>query len=259
MNVNCLLVSRDGGVQQVVVDVFAGIDLRLREDALSAMEIVGKSHFDGFVVDCDGVERGPEVIAAIRSSRGNRESVIFTIVNGNTSVATATELGSNFVLGRPIEPSRLQAYLRSAVRKMESEHRRYFRYQLSLEAVLITRDEKVIPAQILNVSDGGIALRLLDRAHLHGAVTIRFVMPGVQAKVLLAKVAVCWATGPMPSSHPRYASSCSLTRTPTCLPPRHLPPFAVSFLEVAQRLSRNSPDATLIAVPQEIRLGRAGG
>jgi c-di-GMP-binding flagellar brake protein YcgR len=55
---------------------------------------------------------------------------------------------------------------------MESEHRRYFRYQLSLEAVLITRDEKVIPAQILNISDGGIALRLLDRAHLHGAVTI---------------------------------------------------------------------------------------
>jgi len=59
-----------------------------------------------------------------------------------------------------------------SLHKMESEHRRYFRYQLSLEAVLITRDEKVIPAQILNISDGGIALRLLDRAHLHGAVTI---------------------------------------------------------------------------------------
>jgi DNA-binding response OmpR family regulator len=197
MNVNCLLVSRDSEVQQVIADVFTGIDLRLREDALSALEIIGKSHFDGFVVDCDGVEKGPEVIAAIRSSRGNRKSVIFTIVNGKTSFATATELGSNFVLGSPIEPSRLQAYLRSAVHKMESEHRRYFRYQLSLEAVLITRDEKVIPAQILNVSDGGIALRLLDRAHLHGAVTIRFVIPGVQARVLVAKVAVCWATGPI--------------------------------------------------------------
>jgi DNA-binding response OmpR family regulator len=197
MNVNCLLVSRDAEVQQVIADVFAGIDLRLREDALSALEIIGKSHFDGFVVDCDGVERGAEIIAAIRSSRGNRKSVIFAIVNGNTSLATATELGSNFVLGRPIEPSRLQAYLRSAVHRMESEHRRYFRYQLSVEAVLITRDEKVIPAQILNVSDGGLALRLLDRAHLHGAATIRFVIPGVQATVLLAKASICWATGPI--------------------------------------------------------------
>ena len=60
MNVNCLLVSRDSEVQQIIADVFAGIDLRLREDALSALEIIGKSHFDGFVVDCDGVEKGPK-------------------------------------------------------------------------------------------------------------------------------------------------------------------------------------------------------
>ena len=93
MNVNCLLVSRDAGVQQIIADLFAGIDLRLREDALSALEIIGKSHFDGFVVDCDGVECGSEVIAAIRTSRGNRKSVIFAIVNGKTSFATATELG----------------------------------------------------------------------------------------------------------------------------------------------------------------------
>jgi DNA-binding response OmpR family regulator len=197
MNVNCLLVSRDAKVQQVVADVLAGIDLRLREDALSALEIIGRSHFDGFVIDCDGVERGCEVVTSIRGSRGNRQSVVFTIVNGRTSFATATDLGSNFVLGKPIETRRLQAYLQSAVHKMESEHRRYFRYQLTLEAVLITRDEKVIPAQILNVSDGGLALRLLDRAHLHGAVTIRFVIPGAKTRVIVAKVAPCKATEPI--------------------------------------------------------------
>lgn len=48
-------------------------------------------------------------------------------------------------------------YLQSSIRKMESEHRRYFRYQLTLEAVLISRDEKAIPAQILNVSDGRLS------------------------------------------------------------------------------------------------------
>lgn len=197
MNVNCLLVSQDAEVQQVVGDVFAGIDLRLREDALCALEIIGRSHFDGFVIDCDGIESGREVVAAIRASRGNRQSVVFTIVNGKTSLATATDLGSNFVLGKPIEASRLQAYLQSAVHRMESEHRRYFRYQLTLEAVLITRDEKVIPAQILNVSDGGLALRLLDRAHLHGAVTIRFVLPGAKTTVIIAKVTPCWVTEPI--------------------------------------------------------------
>ena len=53
MRVNCLLVSRDPQVQNIVASVFAGIDLRLREDANSAFEIIAKSHFDGFVIDCD--------------------------------------------------------------------------------------------------------------------------------------------------------------------------------------------------------------
>lgn len=197
MRVNCLLVTRDPQVENTVSDVFAEVDLRLREDALSALEVIGRNHFDGFVIDADGVERGPEVIAGIRSSRGNRNSVIFTIVHGTTSITAATELGSNFVLGKPLEASRLRAYLRSSIHKMESEHRRYFRYQLSLEAELIRRDGKTVPAQILNVSDGGLCLRLLDRAHLHGAVTVRFSIPGKEPVPITVMAAVSWSTEPI--------------------------------------------------------------
>lgn len=197
MRLNCLLVSRDPQVQHAIAGVFAGIDLHLREDALSALEIIGRGHFDGFVIDCDGVEGGSEVIAGIRGSRGNHQSVIFTIVNGATSYATATELGANFVLGKPVDASRLRAYLQSSLHKMESEHRRYFRYQLSLEAEVIRRDGKVVPAQILNVSDGGLALRLLDRARLHGAVTIRFHIPGANKGPVTAILAVSWCTEPI--------------------------------------------------------------
>src|SRR5579872_5424898 len=120
MNVTCLLITHNPEVKQAVANVFAGIDLRLREDAVSALEMIGRSHFDGFVVDCDGLEHGAEVIAGIRRSRGNRQSVIFTVVNGRTSFGTANELGSNFVLGQPIEESRLRAYLQSSIHKMES-------------------------------------------------------------------------------------------------------------------------------------------
>lgn len=184
-------------MEQVVADLFAGIDLRLREDAPSALDIIARAHFDGFVVDCDGVERGTELIAGIRGSRANRQSMIFTIVNGRTSVAAATELGSNFVLGKPIEANRLLGYLQSSLHKMESEHRRYFRYQLTLDAELIGRDGKIVPAQIFNVSDGGLALRLLDHADLGGALTIRFAIPGAKARAVVARVVVCWATAPI--------------------------------------------------------------
>lgn len=197
MRINCLLVSRDPQVKQAVADVFAGVDVRLRENAVSALEIIGQSHFDGFVVDCDGIQQGAEVIAGIRGSRGNRNSVIFTLVSGKTTISKASELGSNFVLGKPIERVRLETYLRSAIHKMESEHRRYFRYQLTLEAEVVRLDGKAIPAQILNVSDGGLCLRLLDRAHLHGAVTVRFTIPGRNPASISATAALSWSTEPI--------------------------------------------------------------
>ena len=197
MHVNSLLVTHDPRVQHTVAEVFTGIDLRLREDTTSALELISRSHFDGFIIDCDGLEEGRSIVTGIRQSRANGQSVIFSIVNGTTSVEAATELGSNFVLGKPLDAIRLEAYLRSSIQKMEAEHRRYFRYQLTLDAEIILRDATTVAAQILNVSDGGFAMRLLDRAHLHGAVTIWFISPGPKRTVITGSAAPCWSTEPI--------------------------------------------------------------
>lgn len=193
MVVNSLLVSRDPHVHSVVADVFAGIDLRLREDPVASFEAIKMSHFDGFVIDCDGVERGTEILASVRESRANRKSVIFAIVSGKTSVSEATGFGANFVLGKPVEVARLATYLRSSIHNMEAEHRRYFRYQLTLDAEVIRRDGKAIPAQIFNVSDGGLALRLLDPGRIEGRVTVRFVVPSAKGTRVISTIAgACW-------------------------------------------------------------------
>lgn len=197
MRLNSLLVSRDPDVQQAVADVFDGIEVRQREDGISALDVIGRSHFDGFVIDCDGIERGTEIIAAARNSRSNRKSVIFTITEGKTPVAAAMDLGSNFVLEKPLDVCRLSTYFQSSLRQMEAEHRRYFRYELALDAEVIRRDGTTISAQILNVSDGGLALRLLDRAHLHGSVTLRFSLPDAKRTFITAIALICWSRGPV--------------------------------------------------------------
>ena len=184
-------------MRQAMAPAFAGIDLHVHEDPISALELISRSHFDGFIVDCDGMKHGTEIIAGVRSSRANPRSVIFTIVNGKTTVATAMELGSNFVLGKPLDVYRLSAYFKSSLHKMETEHRRYFRYQLTLDAEVVRRDGKVIPAQILNVSDGGLALRLLERARLHDSVTLRFALPSAQQRLITAVAVLCWSREPI--------------------------------------------------------------
>jgi len=70
-------------MQHAVAQVFVGIDLEVKEDAISALELLSRSHFDAFIVECDTLEHATEIIPAIRSTRANRRSVIFTIVNGN--------------------------------------------------------------------------------------------------------------------------------------------------------------------------------
>ena len=184
-------------MQHAVAQVFVGIDLEVKEDAISAFELLSRSHFDAFIVDCDALEHATEIIPAIRSSRANRRSVIFAIVNGKTSIATAMEIGSNFVVGKPLDIKHLSTYFQSSLHKMQAEHRRYFRHPVALDAEVLLRDGKVIPAQLLNASEGGLALRLLDREQLAGSVTIRFTLPNAQRTVVTAVAVLCWSREPI--------------------------------------------------------------
>ena len=177
--------------------MFVGIDLQVKEDTISAFELLSRSHFDAFIIDCDGMEHGTEIVSGVRGSRANRRSVIFTIVNGKTSVATAMELGSNFVLGKPLDTKHMNTYFQSSLQKMEAEHRRYLRHPVTLHAEVFRRDGKVIPAQVLNVSEGGLALRLLDRGQLENSVTIRFPLPNAQQTLITAVAVLCWSQEPI--------------------------------------------------------------
>ena len=187
------MVSHDSDVLKTVAEVFAGIDLLFSKDSSNAFQAISQNYFDAFFIDCDGMAGSPDVMSAIRGSRGNRQSTIFCLLNGTTTISEATEHGANFVLGKPVDATRLAAYLQASFCKMEAEHRRYFRYQLSLDAEVRIRDNRPILAQILNVSEGGLAMRLLDQAHLYGPVTIEFSIPGARGRKITVKAFPSWS------------------------------------------------------------------
>jgi hypothetical protein len=108
------------------------------------------------------------------------------------SVATAMELGSKL---RFTKTARLRApvhVLQSSLEQMQAEHRRYFRFELTLDANVVLHDGSIIPAQILNISNGGVALRLLNQAHLRGPVIIQFTLPNARKTVITAVAVPCW-------------------------------------------------------------------
>jgi CheY-like chemotaxis protein len=193
MGLTCLLLTNDAALLDVARTTFNAlrVGLEVRAEAESAIELAGRRHIDGFVIDCDDIHGAGNALAAIRKGRSNKLSVVFAVLNGKTSVSAAVEAGANFVVGKPVPDTLLRSQLEIALPRMERDHRRYFRHKVDLPITLSGTAESVV-GKIMNVSEGGLALTQFGPVAIEGTVTIQFELPGTTARVFRAKAEVVW-------------------------------------------------------------------
>jgi CheY-like chemotaxis protein len=193
MDLTCLLLTSDAVLLNTVRTAFSAVavGLEVRADAASAIELAGRRHIDGFLIDCDDVRGGTSALASIRTSRSNKLSIVFAILNGKTSVSSAIEAGANFVVGKPVLDTLLRSHLDTALPRMEREHRRYYRHKVNVSIKISCSTETAV-GKIVNVSEGGMALTHFGPAALEGIVTIEFDLPGTTAHVFRAKAELVW-------------------------------------------------------------------
>ena|SRR5712692_10889365 len=194
MGLGCLLLTRDATLLKVVRTSFsaASVELELRTDAASAIELAARRHLDSFVIDCDDVSGATDVLAKIRDSRSNKLSVVFAVVNATTTVSTAVEAGANFVLGKPVQDKLLRSFLDIVLPRLEREHRRYFRHKVDLPIQLLSYTGETFAGKIMNVSEGGLALSYFGPAAVEGVVTVQFGLPSANPQTFQAKAEVVW-------------------------------------------------------------------
>jgi DNA-binding response OmpR family regulator len=195
---DCLLLTADATLLSAVqasLSVYE-VNLEVRKDVSSALELANRRHFDGFVVDCDGVPGGLEVITGIRQSSANRkQAIILAIVNGATGISTAFDSGAQFVIGKPIDKGRLRPFLETAIPQMEREHRRYFRYFVELAVQLYPARDEEISTGMVNVSEGGLAVNAGAVLKIDEIVTVEFEIPSLEPHPFSAKAQVVWSSG----------------------------------------------------------------
>jgi CheY-like chemotaxis protein len=195
MALDCLVVTCDPILLGQIKSNFSarGVSLDLRQDSASAVELACRRHWDGLIIDCDDVAGGTDALVNVRKSRSNQETLIVAVLNGSTSREAALDLGANFVLCKPIEDSRLRGVLDLAVSKMEREHRRYFRYDIDLPVHFQNHLEQSFSTTMKNISEGGMAIKLVDPVHLNGVVPVDFDIPSVRPLAFHAKADVVWS------------------------------------------------------------------
>jgi CheY-like chemotaxis protein len=195
MGLHCLVVTSDPTLLGQIKANFSarGVSLDLRQDSASAVELASRRHWDGLIIDCDDVAGGMEALVHVRSSCSNRETLIVAVVSGSTSKETALDLGASFVLSKPIEESRLHGILDIVVPKMEREHRRYFRYYIELQVRFQNHLGQSFNTTMNNVSEGGMAVKLVDPVHLKGVVPLDFDIPSIEPQAFRAKADIVWS------------------------------------------------------------------
>jgi len=195
MGLECLIVTSDPVLLGHIKSNFSTHSalLDLRQDSASAIELLSRRHLDGLIIDCDDVPGGTEALGQARNGPSNKETLILAVVNGFTSTERALDLGANFVLCKPLQESRLRGILDIALPKMEREHRRYFRYDIDLPVCLRNHLGQSFTARMKNVSEGGLAIKLIDPVRLKGIVPVEFEVPSIEPQVFRAKADVVWS------------------------------------------------------------------
>lgn len=194
MGLNCLLLTKDATLLAAIQNGFSATNaaLEMRADPTTAIELSDRRHLDGFVIDCDIVPRTSDLIAQIRKSRSNKQSILVVVVNATTSASMAIDAGADFVIAKPVQDKQLQNILDIALPRMEREHRRYFRHKIDLPVELINQTGETFSAKLLNVSESGLALTRFGSSPASGVVTIRFELPSAHSQTFQAKADVVW-------------------------------------------------------------------
>ena len=195
MGLECMILASDPTVLSHIQASLGehGDTVHFRQDSASAIEFASRRHLDGLIIDCDGVAGGKSALAQVRNTSANKQTLILAIVNGSREAEAALSLGANFVLSKPIHGARLRGVLPTVVAKMELEHRRYFRYDVDLPVRFRNPLGQFLNATMKNVSEGGLAIDLVDPVRLKGVVVVEFELPSVEPQTFRARADVVWS------------------------------------------------------------------
>jgi hypothetical protein len=175
-----MVVSRD--LQEVsVLECILG-SLHIRVDVESeperAQAKLARSKIDALIIDCD-LTGAAGVLKGLQNG-GVRNSVPLIIVSGSTGRKHLESKGASFVFEKPISVEQAVHTLSAARNMILDERLRYHREVLDVPVSLTYAAKDRHRAHLMNLSQGGMGVRLQRLHDSVGPVKVSFTLPGTK-------------------------------------------------------------------------------
>ena len=176
-----MVVSRDWAEVSVLECILGGlhIDVDVEPEPERARAKLAKAKVDALIVDCDldGTS------SFLRGLGTGLNAVPLVIVSGSNGRTSLQDTVATFVFKKPISVEQAVRTL-SAARNMILEGRlRYNRHALDLPVSLAYGSRRKVEAHLMNLSEGGMGIRLSYPMAFQGPVRLSFQLPQSKAQM----------------------------------------------------------------------------
>src|SRR5207244_4100152 len=129
-----LLLCTDDKVVRVLRRVLSEVEIAIEHcpDADSAIQKLTRQRFEAVIVDCAAPEVASRILKGTRSAPANKRAITVAIIDDQSALKGAFELGAHFVLFRPVSLERTRTSFRSVRALMKRERRRHARVPIEL-------------------------------------------------------------------------------------------------------------------------------
>jgi hypothetical protein len=193
MTLSSMVVSRDWQEVSVLECILGGLhmDVSVEDEPQRAMARLTKSKVDALIVDCD-LNGSSQFLQQLPRVEKRSNTVPLVIMGGPYCNQRLDETGALFAFEKPISVEQAVRTL-SAARSMILDGRlRYHRAGLEVPVSLSCKGRKRADGQLVNVSQGGMAIRTRDAVETSKPLRVSFELPGARS-VLKAQAEVAWS------------------------------------------------------------------
>jgi len=188
MAVTSLVVCADAKSVQVLSRVLQDLSIEVEHcgDTNAAAARLKAQRFDVLVLDCADEAAALQLLGELRTSSANKSSMTIAVVDATNNVRELFAHGANFVLYKPVSPDRVASSLRAARGLMPNERRRKPRLPVPASATIAYADVENTTANLMNLSEDGVAIRSQRTVPPRCKVYFEFSLPGEVSVIRLS-------------------------------------------------------------------------